>query len=92
MRVVGGGQPGSDVQELADARGAQLVHTGDQEAPQHLGDNRQRRHRLKHLLPGLTVSAEVVLAADPVVPHAGRVRHARIKSGQLAAALRGRPR
>src|ERR1035441_4407808 len=28
----------------------------------------------------------VVLAADPVVPHAGRVRDARVKAGELAAA------
>jgi len=89
MGVVGGGQPGSDVQELADARGRQLVHRGDQEAPQHLGDDRQRGHRLQHVIPGFTVSTEVVLAADPVVPHAGRVRHAGVKAGKLAVALRG---
>src|ERR1700729_2079130 len=73
MRIVGRWQPASGVQE----------------APERRGDYRQRWHCLQHPIPGFTVGEEVVRPADPVVPHAGRVRGARVKAGKLAAALRG---
>src|ERR1700735_5280234 len=89
MRIVGRWQPASDVQELADARGRQFAHRGGQEAPERPGDHRQRWHRLQYPIPGFTVGQEAVRPADPVVPHAGRVRGARVKAGKLAVALRG---
>ncbi len=86
VRVVGGGQPGSDVKELADARRRQLRHRGGQEAPQHGRDQRQLGHRGPHVVPGLAVGAEVVLAADPVIPHPGRVGDAGVEAGERDAA------
>ena len=49
--VVGGGQAGSDVKELAHARGRQLLHRGGQETPQHGRDQRELGHRGPHVVP-----------------------------------------
>jgi hypothetical protein len=89
--VVGGGQAGADVEELADAVfGRQLVHRVDQEQARGPSDQRHGRHRLEDPFGQLAVGGEVILAAQPVVPHAGRVRHAGIERRQLAAIGPGR--
>jgi hypothetical protein len=81
--VVGRGQAGSDVKELPHAvAGRELVHALDDEPAHGLGDRRQGRHRRQHLLRGLAVGGEVILAAHPVVPHPGRTRDSRIEAAE----------
>jgi hypothetical protein len=91
MGVVGGGQAGADVEELADAVfGRQLVHRVDQEQPRGPGDQRQGGHRLEDSFGRFPVGGEVVFTAQPVVPHPRRVGHAGVEGRQLAAIGPGR--
>ncbi len=86
MGIVSRRQAGPDVQELPDAiPGSQPVHRIDQEPAGEPGDQRQGRHDLQYLLRCLAVGGEVVLAAYPVVPHPGRIRHAGVEVRQFAA-------
>jgi hypothetical protein len=63
--VVGGGQAGADVQELADARLAGQVADGPGEKrPGGAGDLDDPGEGLTELLGDLTVGGEVVLAAS----------------------------
>jgi len=82
--VVGGRQTGADVQELADARlTGQVGHGADEEAPRGAGHVHDAGKGLAVLVPGDPVDLVVVLAAQPVVPDPGRVRHARVDGGAV---------
>jgi hypothetical protein len=84
--VVGGGQAGADVQELADARFAgQVADRTGQEPTVGTGGLHKARHQLQRHLGCLLVGGEVVLAAEEVVPDAGGVRHAGVDLGRLLA-------
>ncbi len=77
--VLGGGQPGADVEELAEPHlTGEELHGPAQERAVLAGGHPDRGERGGHLVGGLTVGGEVVLAAQPVVVPAGRVRHARV--------------
>ena len=74
--VVRGGQAGADVEELADARlPGQVPDRAGEEGPGGAGVLHDRREGLEHLVADLAVDGEVVLAAQPVVPDPGRLRH-----------------
>src|SRR4030095_5235545 len=53
------------------------------------GDRNDLRVELPDLVTDLTVDGEVVFAAQPVVPDAGTVRHARVELGSGLAGVRG---
>src|SRR6266496_4214514 len=80
------GPAGPDVEELPDpGRACQEAHRPDQEGalgPRGLG---QVRELPADLLAGGFVGGEEVPAAEPVVPHPGRVRHAHVESGRRRA-------
>jgi hypothetical protein len=79
--VVGGGQAGADVQELADAGLAGQVADGTgQKRPGGAGDVDDPGEGLTKLLGDLAVGGEVVLAAQPVVPDSGRVGNPALSS------------
>jgi hypothetical protein len=86
VRVVRGGDPGAEVQELADGRLAgQVPGHPAEEGPVGAHPEPQARRHGHHALGGLPVGGEVVLAAEPVVIDPGRVRHAGVQaSGALA--------
>ena len=68
VRVVGGGDPGADVEELPDLRlGGQEADRAGQEGAVGPDREHQVRLRLQGPLAGLTVRGEVVLPAQPVV-------------------------
>jgi hypothetical protein len=72
--VVGGGQPGADVQELPDARLAgQVARRPPQEVAVLQRGQPGGREALENLVPGGAIDREVVLAAEPVVVSAGGV-------------------
>ena len=84
--VVGGGQAGADVEELADARlTGQVPDRADQEGPGGASVLDDRREGLENLVADLAVDGEVVLAAQPVVPDPGRLRHVGIDLGRYLA-------
>src|SRR4029077_3072470 len=75
--VVGGGDPGADVQELPDAGLAdQVAHGPGQEGPVPPHPFRHMRGRPHRRPAGDLVRGEVGLAAEPVVVDAGYVRDA----------------
>ena len=95
MGVVHGGQAGADVEELPDARvGRQVMHDGGEEHPDAAGDVGHGGHDGEHFLGGDPVGREVVLAAEPVVVDARRVRHADVEGDatQRGLVLRDRLR
>ena len=67
----------------------------DEERPDGPGDRRQGRHRRLYPAGGFPVGGEMVLAAHPVVPHAGRARHGGVEPtqpfGQIAGFIIRRP-
>src|SRR5690606_27154672 len=72
--VVGGGQPGADVQELPGPRLAGQVGDGaDQERPGGAGQIGDLGQDPQDLVADLPVDRVVVLAAEPVVPDPGDV-------------------
>jgi hypothetical protein len=78
--VVRGRQPGTDVQELADARLAgQVADRPAQKGPVRPGLGHDARQHRGHLVARLPVDGEVILAAEPVVPDPGRMGHRRIQ-------------
>ena len=84
--VVRGRDPGADVEELPDPRlGGQEAHRPGQERA--VGPHREHQVRvgLQRPLAECPVRREVVLAAQPVVVHAGDVRHADVKVGHRAS-------
>jgi fatty-acyl-CoA synthase len=74
-----GGQPGADVDELLDTHIRYVRDGPAEELPVLTRHLRRERIDLEHLLRELPVSGEVVLAAEPVVPHPGNARLIRIK-------------
>ena len=90
--VVGGGDPGADVQELPDSGlpGQEADRAGEERA---VGAHRvhQVRVGLQGLLAEFPVGGEIVLPAQPVVVHPGDVRHAGVKVGHVVTkGMRGR--
>ena len=84
MGVVGGGQPGADVQELADPGLAGQVADGvGQEPPAAAGDVGDAGEDSSELVAGGPVNRVVVLAAEPVVPDPGRVGDAGVDLGRF---------
>jgi hypothetical protein len=89
MGVVGGGNAGADVEELADAGLAgQIPHRPGQERA-------VPTHALYHVrvfphggLGSCPVGGEVVLSAEPVVIDAGDMRDAGIDLRQMASLFR----
>jgi hypothetical protein len=74
--VVGGGQAGADVKELADA--SLTGQVGDRAGKERPGGARvlhDRREGRKDLIADGPVGGGVVLAAQPVAPDPGRLRH-----------------
>jgi len=84
--VVGGGQAGADVEELADAgvTGQIPDHAGE-EGPGGASVLDDRRKGLENLVADLAVDGEVVLAAQPVVPDPGRLGHVGVELGRYLA-------
>jgi len=76
-------QAGADIQELPDAGLADQVrdHTA-QERPRHLGHLHDLREGRPDLLTEPAVGGEVVLPAQKVVPHPGRVRPVGVQPAQ----------
>jgi len=85
--VVGGGQPGTNVEELTDAGvTGQIPDRTGEEGPGGAGVLDDRRERLENLVADLAIDGEVVLAAKPVVPDPGRLRHVGVDLGRLPGA------
>jgi hypothetical protein len=84
--VVGGGQAGADVEELADARlTGQVLDRAGEEGPGGASVFDDRREGLEDLVADLSVDGEVVLAAQSVVPDPGRLRHVSVDVGRYLA-------
>jgi hypothetical protein len=80
MRIVRGGQPGTDVEELADpGLTGQEPHGAAEERPISASGGAHVRQELQDLFSDLPVGGEVVLAAQPVVPDPCGMRHARVE-------------
>src|SRR5579863_432936 len=81
VRVVRRGNAGADVEELGDpGLASQEAHDPGEErpvGPDRLDDPRVRGH---DRVPRRAVGGEVVLAAEPVIVHAGAVRHAGVNA------------
>jgi hypothetical protein len=90
VRVVGGGQPGADVQELPHPLvEGQVLDRPRQEAAARARLVQLRRVELEELVARLPVGPEVVLTTQPVVPDACRVRDHHVDVAQdLAAVVR----
>ena len=89
VRVVGGRQSGADVQELADAcLAGQVPDRTAQERPVSTGETGYVREHRHDLVTDGAVDRVVVLAAQPVVPDPGRVRHGCVDLGLVVG--RGR--
>ncbi len=79
MGVVGGGQPGADVEELAyPLLDGEVPHGAAQELAAGARHVDQAGEDLLDLVPGLPVDLVVVLPAHEVVPEPGGVRRARV--------------
>ncbi len=88
MGVVDRGQSCADVQELPDARLAgEEPHGAREELPVGHGGPGQGRYETQDLIADFLVDGVVVLAAQPVVPDAGRVRHIGAEPGHVGAAF-----
>ncbi len=83
MRVIHRGQAGTDVQELADPRLARQKPDGaGEEVPRGPGRVDDLRKELPVLVTGGPVNGVVVLAAQPLVPDPGGVRHGDVDLGK----------
>jgi hypothetical protein len=74
VRVQHGGQAGPDVDELPDAASRHVADGPAEELPVLPGHLRRDRMDRQHLLGQLAVGREVVLPAEPVVPHPRDIR------------------
>src|SRR5262249_19633543 len=75
VHVAHTGQPGTEVQELVDPRlGGQVPDGAAEEGPVLAYAGAARGPRLDHPLGDLPVGGEVVLPAEEVVVHPGRMR------------------
>src|SRR5208283_3899132 len=83
---------GADIEELAQAGFLrQVPDRAGQKAPGSASDNGDTRENLLVLVTGLAVDGIIVLAAQPVVPDPGRVRHGRVDPSTGGPSL-GSPR
>src|SRR6266571_1717196 len=84
--VVGGRQAGADVQELADPRLAgQVPDRAAQERPVSAGEAGDVREHRHDLVTDHAVGRVMVLAAQPVIPDPGRVRHGYVELRRVLA-------
>jgi hypothetical protein len=74
VRVRAGGQPGADIEELADPRIAQESDRPDEELAVAARGVQHLWHKLQASLGRLPVGGEVVFATQDVVVHARGVR------------------
>jgi hypothetical protein len=82
--IVGGGQPGADVEELADpCIGNQVPDGAAEKPPDGAGSVPETRCDSKDILTGRTVDWVVVLATQQVVPEPSRMRLADIDIRKL---------
>jgi hypothetical protein len=79
------GQPGAEVEELADARGGRAGRRRADELPIVPYQFRQRRVQLGHPPAHVPVGSEIVLSAQPVVIDTGDARpgHIDARGGNL---------
>src|SRR6185312_14922492 len=84
-------QAGPDVDELPDAAGRHVTDGAPEELPVLPGHLRRDRVDRQHLLGQLAVGGEVVLPAEPVVPHPRDVRPGGVEWLHYASSLRRRP-
>ena len=83
MGVIRSRQPGPDIEELPDSRiFGQVADAAGQEAPGSAGDITHTRECRGPRVAGLPVDGKVVLAAEPVIPDPGRVRHGGVNPGR----------
>ena len=92
VHAVLGGQAGTEVEELADARlaGQEADHAAD-ERPVVADGSRDVGQGGEQLLRGVAVGGEVVLAAEDVVVDPGDVRRRRINAACRPRAASGQP-
>src|SRR5699024_1196769 len=70
------------VQELTQARlTRQISHRTAEKGPGGAGPLSHSREDFEEGIPCLSVDGVVVFSSQPVVPHAGRVRHTRVDGG-----------
>ncbi len=82
MRVINCRQPGPDIEELADSRvSRQVPHRAHKEPPGRERDIHDLGQHGESLITGLPVDGVVVLAAQPVIPDPGRMRHRSVDAG-----------
>jgi UDP-N-acetylmuramoyl-tripeptide--D-alanyl-D-alanine ligase len=79
VRVQRGRQAGPDVDELPDAAARHVADGPAEELPVLPGHLCRERVDRQHLLRQLPVGREVLLAAQPVIPHPGDVRPGRVE-------------
>jgi hypothetical protein len=93
MSIVCGGKARADVEELAnpDILG-QVTDRAGKKGPGSASDNGDTRENILVLVTGLAVDSIIVLAAQPVVPDPGRVRHRGVNGGPGDAIRAFRPR
>ena len=88
VRIVSGRDPGADVEKLPDPGlgGQESGRPGEERpvGPHRLHDPGIGRH---DRVTGRTVGREIVLASEPVIVHAGAVRHAGVNTGLAAVAV-----
>jgi len=89
MGVLRGGQAGADVKELADPRlGRKIAHGPPQEGAVSAHAGEDDRADLDDRLGGGPVGGKVVLAAEQVVVHAGRVSGADVERRRVLRPVR----
>jgi hypothetical protein len=89
MRVVGGGQPRTDVQELTHTGfGGQVAHRTDEERTAETGILRKLRLTNQNLIADRAIGGEVVLAAQQIVPDPRGVRDRGVQLGCLLLIVR----
>jgi hypothetical protein len=80
--VVRGGQAGADVEELPyPGLAGQVPDRAGEKGPRGTRDHGDAGEDLFVLIAGLTVDGIVVLAAQPVIPDPGRMRHRGVDPG-----------
>ena len=87
MHVALGGNAGTDVQKLGDARPDHVAHCTAQECPVGLHDQRQFRPQLDRPTGHPTVDREVVRATEVVVIHSGHAGRLEIHANRRPARL-----
>ena len=82
MCVLGCGQAGADIEELADAAlSSEEPHRPGEERPVRTGSRHYLRAAAEHLLCSMAIGAVMIFATQPVAINTGRMWHRRIKRG-----------